>query len=70
MTMQEKIRTLQQAEFLVGKRDPLVNPAFAGAYMVSEQHHFNFRGGWAIVGDDLDLLVEEAFEFFELGRAA
>lgn len=65
-----------QAEYLkglgwtVGPRDPRVNTAFAGQYMVCQPHEPHelptrdaSQGPWAVVGDDLADLVCEAWTF-------
>ena len=68
----KQIRALQAAGFVVGKRDPNMNRAFAGRFMVAEAYEpgttqDDAQGGdgvWCIVGDDMATLVREAFSFF------
>lgn len=58
--------------FIAGDRDPAMNTSFAGRFMVCEpyedgQSQPDGSGGvWCVVGDDLDMLMTEAVEFFEL----
>lgn len=69
MEIQEMRATLEQHGFTVGARDPRVNRAFTGKFMVIEQHEDSQlptddarNGPWAIVGDDLDDLIEQAYD--------
>lgn len=63
---------LENAGFVTGARDPLMNTAFNGAFMVAEPYpkgvtQQDAQGGdgvWCIVGDDLDLLRQEAVDFW------
>lgn len=67
-----QLRALQAAGFVVGKRDPNMNRAFAGRFMVAEAYELgtmqdDAQGGdgvWCIVGDDMATLIREAFSFF------
>lgn len=58
--------------FIVGERDPAMNTNFAGRFMVCEPYESGHSqpdgsgGIWCVVGDDLDMLMIEAVEFFEL----
>lgn len=60
--------------FIVGPRDPNMNKAFEGRYMVAEAYEKGHEqddaqggdGVWCIVGDDMDKLTAEAVWFFEL----
>ena len=59
---------LRQWGFIVGKRDPRLNTRFSGAFMVCESFEpaevptkDGSNGPWCIVGDDLTLLVEQAY---------
>lgn len=62
--------------FIVGRRDPNMNRAFEGQYMVAEPYpqgtaQDDAQGGdgvWCIVGDNLDQLIEEAINFFDLAH--
>lgn len=55
-----KSETLRKYGYFVGPRDPNVNPGFPGKFMVSDP--LDNEEGYAIVGDDLDDLVNEACE--------
>ena len=55
--------------FTVGDRDPRLNTAFKGTKMVVESHEerelpttCGSDGPWCIVGDDLDALIDQAYE--------
>lgn len=56
--------------FHVGERDPTRNASFEGQYMVADLDSAPgpdaSSGGYCIVGDDLDALVNEAFQHFGL----
>lgn len=54
-----KSESLRQHEYFVGDRDPSVKPEFAGKFMVNDPTD---PDGYAIVGDDLNELVEEAHQ--------
>ena len=68
----EDIRALRALGFVVGKRDPNMNRAFLGAYMVAEHYEAGTvqddgeggEGVWCIVGDDLTALIREAVSFY------
>ena len=55
-----KADELRQHDYFVGVRDPSVNPEFSGKFMVSDP--LDNEGGYAIVGDDLGELVDEAHD--------
>jgi hypothetical protein len=55
-----KIETLRTHDFIVGDRDPKVIPEFPGKYMVADRL---VPDGYVIVGDDLDELIAEAYEY-------
>lgn len=60
MTNKEK---LQSAEFFCGERDYSVKPGFPGRYMVTDLITVD---GFAIVGDSLDDLCDEAAQVLGL----
>lgn len=68
MTKRER---LEAAGFIVGKRDPAMNTAFTGQFMVSEEYDEGHTqpdgsgGIWCIVGDDLNALIETASQFYD-----
>lgn len=64
-TFEHKLRFLFSYDFSVGLRHPRVNPAFSGAYMVVEglEEYLNDAETWALVGDDLPAMVNEAWDF-------
>jgi hypothetical protein len=51
----DDLNPLHNLGIIIGIRDPKVNPDFPGAFMVKE-----CDTDWAIVGDDLEALVNEA----------
>lgn len=64
-----KIDDLLNAGFFVGMRDINRNTAYTGRYMVCEDENFQntedaAEGGFCIVGDDMEALVNEAHEQF------
>lgn len=69
---EEKAR-LEAMGFIVGERDPNMNTAFTGAFMVAEPYEPGYTqpdamggdGVWCIVGDDLGHLIEDAGSFWE-----
>ena len=71
-TQLEDKASLEKLGFIVGVRDPKMNTAFLGKYMVSEhyeENHTQVDGGqahsvWCIVGDNLALLIEDAASFW------
>ena len=75
--LEQKIHTLQQIGLICGDRDPNRNTLFKGRFMVAEPLLDDAastadagRGGYAIVGDNLAELVDEAFEHFDLHATA
>lgn len=73
MSKTEEMRqALQSWGFTVGPRDSRVNTNYPGAFMVIESHEDSElptqdgrNGPWAIVGDDLNKLVREAYTLWE-----
>lgn len=69
-----QVEILRKAGFLVGDRDPNMNRAFAGRFMVAEPLREGdpyptddaSDGRFCAVGDDLDALAVHAVSFFEL----
>ena len=58
--------------FVVGDRDLRLNTAYSGKFMVVESHEESelptadgSKGPWCIVGDDLDELINEAYDVWE-----
>lgn len=69
MRRADKVAFLQSRGFTVGERDPRLNTAFKGAFMVVESHEESElptedgrNGPWCIVGDNLDELVDRAYD--------
>lgn len=67
--MQTRESWLRARGFTVGARDPRINTNYPGAFMVVEAHDESelptedgSNGPWAIVGDDLQALIDEAYE--------
>jgi hypothetical protein len=65
----ERVLWLQSRGFVVGDRDPQLNRAFTGRYMVagvydtSETPTDDGRNGpWCIVGDNVEDLVRHAYD--------
>jgi hypothetical protein len=71
MTKQERLEAIG---LIVGKRDPRRNTAFTGEFMVAEPISDErllptedaMRGGFCIVGNNLDVLIQLAVETFEV----
>lgn len=70
--IRSKQAALEKMGFTVGKRDARLNTDFGGAFMVVEAHDESElptrdgrNGPWCIVGDDLDALINEAFDSWE-----
>lgn len=68
ITIQEMSDFLCAQGFIVGARDPRINTDYEGAFMVVEYHDENelptkdgSNGPWAVVGNDLDYLIREAY---------
>lgn len=59
MKISEKTKALQKHDYFVGARNPEVTPAFSGKFMVADAIDPDV---YAIVGDNLDALVEEAYD--------
>jgi hypothetical protein len=72
-TAAEKMVWLLSRGFIIGKRDPRLNQAHKGKYMVAEDYKLGTHtevghdGVWCIVGDDLDKLIIEAYDTFADG---
>ncbi|MGH8463082.1 MAG: hypothetical protein ACRER5_02980 [Pseudomonas sp.] len=71
--LEHKIQMLQKIGLLCGERDPNRNTLFKGCFMVAEPLEDSSTstvdagsGGYAIVGDNLAELVDEAIEHFDL----
>lgn len=64
-------KALEAMGFRIGARDPRMNTAFEGAFMVAEGYEDGHtqedgQGGvWCVVGDDLEQLIETAAGFFD-----
>lgn len=56
------VSVLRRYGFRIGDRDPSVNPDFEGKFMVTDGE----KGGFSIVGDDLDDMAREAVDSLEL----
>jgi hypothetical protein len=66
-----KADALRAAGFIVGPREPRLNTAFLGKFMVAELYDESDlptedarHGPRCIVGDDLAYLIDQAFECF------
>lgn len=64
-----KRRCLEDYGYTVGLRNPQINTDFDGKFMVVENfddHELPTKNGsngpWCIVGDDLDTLIDKAFD--------
>lgn len=64
----DKVAALKAMGFTVDARDPRLNTAFKGGFMVVEGHEESelptesgCNGPWCVVGDDLAELVDTAF---------
>lgn len=59
---------LRSYDFIVGYRNPKLNPDLPGEFMVAQQHGPDETGAdlWVVIGDDLNFLCKEAISFFEL----
>lgn len=79
MDTNDMIAALKNYGFTVGPRDPRVNRLHAGKYMVIEPYEDDMlptddgaNGPWAVVGNDLPLLVAAAYDMarvFYMGEA-
>lgn len=64
-----KRATLESYAFTIGARDPQINSDFPGKFMVVEglaeqlpcKNAAEGNGDWALVGDNLDWLINESF---------
>jgi len=70
--MQRKMEALKKAGFIVGPRDPRLNRAFKGIFMVAAHYEKTQRptddaskGPWCIVGNNLAALITQAYDFWE-----
>ena len=70
MVEQNNLAWLEANGFIVGERDPAMNSAYAGRYMVAEHYEPGHAqedgdgGVWCIVGDCLEFLIEETVNFW------
>ena len=69
MTIAQMQTELASKGFVIGARDERINTDYAGKFMVAEAYGESelptqnaCQGPWAIVGDDLDALIQEAYE--------
>jgi hypothetical protein len=67
--LQQRKAYLLSCGWHIGPRDPRINTDYPGKFMVAEPHdesELPTRNGesglWAIVGDDLESLINEAYE--------
>ena len=66
----ERKAWLKMYGFKYGERDPLMNTAFNGRFMVAKHYldghtQESSRGGvWCVVGDNLDALIDAAYNAF------
>ena len=67
-SIEEKLVMLTKMGFTCGARDARLNRRFPGKFMVVEYHEESElptedgrNGPWCIVGDDLEELIDEAF---------
>lgn len=73
VTTAEKLERLQALGWICGPRDPNLNRTFPGVFMAAEPYDIGTvtydgsNGPWCIVGDDLDSLVHDAFDFATSG---
>lgn len=63
-----KRATLEDLGFIIGERDPRINTNYPGKFMVCEAHEQSElptkdgrNGPWCIVGDNLDELIDQAY---------
>lgn len=64
----EQARSLHEAGYFIGPRDPERNKAFEGAFMVCQDVNAGptddaRRGGYCVVGHDLDDLIVNAYRW-------
>ena len=65
-TTLERAKSLYEAGYYMGPRDPDRNRAFEGSFMICENVNVGVTddaslGGYCIVGDDLDSLINDAY---------
>lgn len=72
MTRDEKTAFLQSYGFEVGDRNSQLNRNYSGKFMVSEPYETSelptedgANGPWCIVGNDLDTLIDEGYDFLK-----
>jgi len=74
LTTRQKIAVLEAFDFTIGERDDRLNTDFDGNFMVVEavdetinEYDLPTRDGsngpWCVVGDDLDSLVDTAYDY-------
>jgi hypothetical protein len=70
MTNEEKKAFLERRGWTVGARDPRLNTDYPGEFMAVEPHEESelptrdgANGPWCVVGNDLPVLVDEAYAF-------
>lgn len=75
-TYADKVRFLQSYGWHVGERDPRLNTKFPGMFMVCEPFDESevptedgSSGPWCLVGDNLEALVDEAYDFLSSSPA-
>ena len=75
MNRNQRAKWLTNHGFTVGARDPRANRAFKGSHMVIEAHdddelptNDGRDGPWCIVGDNLNALIDEAFDCFYISE--
>lgn len=61
-TISQKQKALEDNSYFVGKRDPKVRPGHAGSFMVADSLD---PEGYAVVGDNMEDLIREAYGFLE-----
>ncbi len=66
----DKVMALLYDGFTIGQRDRRLNRNYAGNFMVVEAYTEDQlptkdgrNGPWCVVGDDLEVLVDNAFDF-------
>lgn len=71
MTHEQKVNALVAAGFTVGDRDHRLNTSFPGKFMVVEPYDEDElptkdgrNGPWCLVGDDIQVLVAEGYDWF------
>lgn len=68
MTIAEMRKALEARGLIVGVRDAWRNQAFRGAFIVAEPYDKPTVdasvGGYCVVGDNLNVLIRDAYSFF------